>query len=91
MVSNKDVLSRMGLFGPWLAKELFKRKMEFEGHILRGSSGAIYNEIIEGYIHGKRDKGRQSRTWVDDLKDWTGIKNVGTLIRTAEGRVKWII
>ena len=62
MVSNKDILSRMGLVGPCPAKELFTRKMEFEGHVLRGSSGAIYNEIIEGYIHGKRDKGRQRRT-----------------------------
>ena len=38
MVSNKDVLSRMGLVGPCLTKELFKRKMEFAGHVLRGSS-----------------------------------------------------
>ena len=73
MVSNKDVLSRMGLVGPYLTKELFKRKMEFEGHVLRGSSGEIYNEIIEGCIHGKRDRGRQRRTWIDDLKVWTGI------------------
>ena len=55
MVSNKDVLSRMGLVGPCLTKELFKRKMEFVGLVLRGSSGAIYNEIIEGYIHGRRE------------------------------------
>ena len=50
--------------------------MEFAGHVLRGSSGAIYNEITEGCIHGKRDKGRQRRTWIDDLKDWTGIKTL---------------
>ena len=56
MVSNKDVLSRMGLVGPCLTKELFKRKLEFAGHVLRGSSGTMYNEIIEGYIHGKETK-----------------------------------
>ena len=63
--------------------------MEFAGHVLRGSSGTMHNEIIEGYIHGKRDKGRQRRTWVYDLKDWTGRKNFGPLKRTAEDRVKW--
>ena len=89
MVSNKDVLSRVALVGPCLTKDLFKRKMEFAGHVLRGSSGTIYNEIIEGYIHGKRDRGRQRRTWIDDLKDWTGIKNFGALKRTAEDRMKW--
>ena len=35
------------------------RKMEFAGHVLRGSSVTMYNEIIEGYIRGKRDKGGQ--------------------------------
>ena len=88
MVSNKDVLSRVGLVGPCLTKDLFKRKMEFAGHVLRGSSGTIHNEIIEGYIHGKRDKGRQRRTWVEDLKDWRGIENFGALKRTAEDRKK---
>ena len=39
----------------------------------------MYNGIIEGYIHGKRDKGKQRRTWMDDLKDWTGIRNFGAL------------
>ena len=39
--------------------------------------------------NGKRDKGRQRRTWIDDLKDWTGIKNFGALKRTVEDRVKW--
>ena len=56
MVSNKDVLSRVGLFEPCLTKDLLKRKMEFAGHVLRGSSGATHNKIIQGYIHGKRDK-----------------------------------
>ena len=87
--SNKDVLRRMGIVGPCLTKELFKRKMEFAGHVLRGSSGTMYNNIIEGYIHGKRDKGRQRRTWIDNLKDQTGIKNFGASKRTAEDKVKW--
>ena len=42
----------------------------------------LYN--LEGYIHGKRDKGRQCRNWIDDLKDWTGIKNFGALKQTVE-------
>ena len=32
--------------------------MEIAGHVLRGCSGTIYNEVIEGYTPGKRDKGR---------------------------------
>ena len=52
-------------------------------------NNVLHNEIIEGYIHEKRGKGRQHRTWVDDLKDWTGIKIFGALKRTAEDQVKW--
>ena len=48
----------------------------------------MYRKIIEGYIHGKRDNGRQCRSWIDDLKDWTGIKNFGALKQTTEDRVK---
>ena len=69
----------MGIDGPCHTKELCKRKMEFAGHVLLGSSGTMYNENIEGYIHGKRDKGRQRRTWMDDWKDWTGVENFGAL------------
>ena len=31
----------------------------------------------------------QRRTWIDDLKDLTGITNFGALKRTAEDRVNW--
>ena len=34
MVSNKDVLSRVRLAGPYLSNNLVKRKMEFAGHVL---------------------------------------------------------
>ena len=29
---------------------------------------------IEGRLEGKRGRGRPRRTWVDDLRDWTGSK-----------------
>ena len=73
MVTNKVVLSRMEQVGPCLTTELFKGKMECPGYVIQSYSETTYDEIIEGYIHAKRDKGRQRRTWTDDLKDWTEI------------------
>ena len=29
---------------------------------------------IEGRLEGNRGRGRPRRTWVDDLRDWTGTK-----------------
>ena len=62
--------------------------MDFAGYAPRGSSGTIYKVTIEGCITGKRDKGRQNRTWTDDLKDWTNLKTFFTLKRTAEDKEK---
>ena len=53
---------------------IIQKRNEFVGLVLRGSGVAIYDEIIEGNIRGKRDKGRKSRTWINDLKDWTDMK-----------------
>ena len=64
-------------------------KMKFTGQVSCGSSRTIHNEIIEGYFPGKRDKGRQQRTWTDDLKNWTDIKTFYTLKRTADDSEKW--
>ena len=47
IISNRDVLSIMGLVGPCLIKQLFNRKMEFAGHVLRGSSGTIYMKSLK--------------------------------------------
>ena len=57
-VSNDTVLERMNInFGHLsIIDKLARRKMEFAGQVLRG------------YIVGRRYRGRQRRTWADDLK-----------------------
>ena len=41
---------------------------------------------IEGRLNGKRGRGRPRRTWVDDLRDWTGSKRYEQIKRAAETR-----
>ena len=55
--------------------------MRYAGYLLRSSSRTIYNEIIERYMPGTRtrDRVRQLRTWIDDLKDWTDMKTFYSL------------
>jgi len=38
------------------------------------------------FIDGKKSKERPKRTWIDDIKEWTSIREYGELKRKAEGR-----
>ena len=60
---------------------------------MRNTSGH-YNTLlttIEGRLEGKRGRGRPRRTWVDDLRGWTGSKRYGQIKKAAEKRAtyKW--
>ena len=41
---------------------------------------------IEGRRDGKQGRGRPRRTWVDDLRDWTGSNRYDQIKREAERR-----
>ena len=65
-----------------------KRKLSYAGHIMRNTSGHYDTLLttIEGRLNGKRGRGRPRRTWVDDLRDWTGSKRYEQIKRAAETR-----
>uniref|UniRef100_A0A8D8WJF1 Craniofacial development protein 2 n=1 Tax=Cacopsylla melanoneura TaxID=428564 RepID=A0A8D8WJF1_9HEMI len=88
-VRNVEVLRRIGKRSFDLLTRIKKRKMAYAGHIMRGSSGELLLNIVEGRIVGSRDRGRQRRKWSDDIKDWTKIRNYGECKRMAERREDW--
>ena len=47
------------------------------------------NVFLEGMIGGKRDRGRQRRTWGDDVKEWSGWQSIGGVNRMSEDKKKW--
>ena len=87
-VTNEEVLRRMNVT-PMLLTIIAKRKAALFGHVARGSSGAVFCNIVEGYIEGKRSSGRQRRTWMDGIKEWVNIKNCGILKGRCSDRVCW--
>ncbi|KAI5726285.1 hypothetical protein M8J77_026528 [Diaphorina citri] len=88
-ISNVEVLRRIQKRKFELLTMIKKRKLRYAGHILRGSNGTLLPKIIEGRIEGKRDRGRQRRTWMDDIKEWTNIPTYGAIKRLAQDRAKW--
>src|SRR5437899_9982940 len=63
-VTNNEVLKRMHTELHFL-KDMWKRKMEFAGHVLRGSSGNSHLCILERKVCGKRLRGRPRLTWTE--------------------------
>ena len=87
-IRNDEVINRIGTTNKW-ADEIAQRKMRFAGHILRRSSGTLTRLILEGLVTGKRDIGRQRRTWGTDIKIWSASQNLGEAKRKAENRICW--
>ena len=66
-----------------------KRKLEYAGHVMRGSSGETHLYILEGKMYGKRPRGRPRRIWMNDITEWIGLKISSEAKRIAEGRKRW--
>ena len=71
-----DVLQIIGVKETTMLNNLKHRKLSYAGHIMRNTSGH-YDTLLttlEGRLEGKRGRGRPKRTWVDDIREWTGSK-----------------
>jgi len=63
-----------------------KSKVAWYGHLRRSSIPA--KRIAEGLIPGRRKRGRPSRRWIDDIKEWTGC-DFPTLCTASTDRERW--
>ena len=88
MITNEEVLRRVGETEEKLLKMIIKRKMTFFGHIARTSAGQELKTIIEGNDK-KIGKGRRRTWWIDDVKQATGKKKIEESIKLAENRNNW--
>ena len=86
--TNKEVFDRIKE-KPTLLKKIAKRKSSFFGHIVRSSSRNLFVNILEGFIDGKKSKGRPRRMWIDDIKEWANVREYGQLKRKAQCREQW--
>ena len=63
-----------------------KRKLSWFGHITRHNS--LPKTVLQGTLEGGRRRGRQTKSWMDNIKEWTRLDSP-TLIRRAEDRGGW--
>ena len=84
-VTNEEVLRRMNET-PKLLKEIKRRKIQYLGHIIRGSE--IQKDLLEGKVEGTRKRGRPRSSWLSEIEKWTG-KKILELTRLANNRQSW--
>ena len=87
-VTSTRVKEIIGVERNW-SEDLARRKLRYAGHIMRGSSGGLVQLVLEGYIEGKKGRGRLRRIWGDDIKEWSNCKTIGKAKRLSENKPSW--
>ena len=72
-----------------IMEDMIQRKINYARHVMRGSSGLSYLQILEGRLEGKQKVGRPKRKWMDDITDWVGLETYGEVKRATEERERW--
>ena len=70
-------------------KDIIKWKMEYAGHVLRGSSGLSHLQILEGRVEGKKKVGCPIRIWMKDICVWSLLGSCDKVKGAAEDRKRW--
>ena len=65
-----------------------RSKVAWYGHLKRSSIPA--KVVMEGFIPGYRKRGRPSRRWLEDVKEWTGC-NLSQIFTASTSREEWKI
>ncbi len=63
-----------------------RRKLKWYGHVTRGNG--LSKTILQGTVQGKRKQGRPKKTWMDNIKEWTGM-NHNQIKSEASNRNQW--
>ena len=85
--TNVSILQELNTNRELLGK-VVSLKTGYFGHILRGSGSPLAAQIIEGYVEGKRKRGRPKKKWMDNIKEWTGLTYTEAK-RLAQDRKLW--
>ena len=67
---------------------IVKRKMSYFGHMSRKKNLNLTKTIVQGKPEGKRGKGRPRISYVDNIKQWTGLSTQGAFQATQD-REAW--
>ena len=63
-----EILKELKVGQDWLLNNIKARKLSYFGHLKRHNS--LEKQILEARLEGKKWKGRPTRRWTEDIKEW---------------------
>ncbi len=90
-VSWKDHMTNEELYGdlPPVTLKIRQRKLRLAGHCWRHKEEIASDLVLWEPLDGKRKRGRQRTTYVDNLLDDTGLDNTKELSALIQDRTVW--
>jgi len=85
--TNNSILTELGLERELIGR-VAKLKLQYFGHITRGSAGQLALTVLEEIAEGLRHQGRSRRQWIHDIEEWTGCEYV-QLKEMSQDRAQW--
>ena len=85
-ISNERVLTIANVKRK-LLQTIKNRNRTFLGHVIRRKG--IENLSLTGKVEGKRARGRQRMTYLNNIKEWTNRTNGNELIQACQDREVW--
>jgi len=69
--TSESILDEMGL-ERGLMKSVTRLKLQYFGHVVRGSTGELSLTILEGAVNGTRHQGAPRMSWIHNVLKWSG-------------------
>jgi len=85
--TNDSILTELSLERELMGR-VAKLKLQYFGHITRGSAGQLALTVLEGIMGGLRHQGRPRRQWIHDIEEWTGCEYI-QLQEISQDRAQW--
>ena len=86
-ITNVEVRRRVGNTKN-IVQIIMERKLSLFGHICRMEDNRLVKGVVFGIIDGQTRRGRPSREWLDDIKEWCQM-DINNLSRMARDRAQW--
>ena len=86
-ITNVEVRRRVGNSRN-IIQRIVERKLSLFGHICRMGDLRLVECVVFGMMDGKTRRGRPSREWLDDTREWCQM-DIYTLSRMAQDRTQW--
>jgi len=85
--TNDSILTELGLEKELMGR-VAKLKLQYFGHITRGSAGQLALKVLEGIMEGLQDQGKLRRQWIHDTEEWTSCEYI-QLKEMSQYRAQW--